>query len=157
VPEFGILKFLKQHQRALAKFWWRPVSLAGSIGFPAQELNKLLDMVEDLTSNYLWRLGMSSLMPNIAPRAMSVVCTEDELRVSLTDGRWLSVPLAWFPRLAHALPPDQSNYELLGEAQGQGIHWPTIDEDISVAGLIAGQPSFEATPNAPQSAVERTG
>ena len=86
---------------------------------------------------------MSSLMPKIAPRAMSVVCTEDELRVSLTDGRWLSVPLAWFPRLAHALPTDRSTYELLGE--GQGIHWPSIDEDISVAGLIDGQPSFEAT------------
>ena len=85
---------------------------------------------------------MSSLMLKIAPRAMSVVCTEDELRVSLTDGRWLSVPLAWFPRLAHALPSDRSNYELLGE--GQGIHWPSIDEDISVAGLIAGHPSFEA-------------
>ena len=84
---------------------------------------------------------MSSLMLNTAPRAMSVVCTDDELRVSLTDGRWLYVPLAWFPRLAHALPAERSNYELLGE--GQGIHWPSIDEDISVAGLIAGRPSFE--------------
>lgn len=63
---------------------------------------------------------MNSLMLNHSPRAMSVVCIEDELRVSLTDGRCLSVPLAWFPRLAHALPADLSNYELLGE--GQGIH-----------------------------------
>ena len=84
---------------------------------------------------------MNSLMLNHSPRAMSVVCTEDELRVSLTDGRCLSVPLAWFLRLAHALSADLSNYELLGE--GQGIHWPSIDEDISVAGLIAGRPSFE--------------
>ena len=82
----------------------------------------------------------SSVLKNV-PRAMAVVCTEDELRVSLTDGRWLSVPIAWFPRLAHALPADRANFELLGE--GEGIHWPSLDEDVSVAGLIAGQPSFE--------------
>lgn len=72
---------------------------------------------------------------------MAVVCSDDELRVSLTDGRWLSVPIAWFPRLAHALPSERAEYELLGD--GQGIHWPGIDEDISVEGLIAGRPSFE--------------
>jgi hypothetical protein len=84
---------------------------------------------------------MSSLMLENIPRAMAVVCTEDELRVSLTDGRWLSVPIAWFPRLAHASPADRSNFELLGD--GEGIHWPSIDEDVSVAGLIAGRPSVE--------------
>ena len=66
---------------------------------------------------------------------MAVVCSDDELRVSLTDGRWLSVPIAWFPRLAHASPAERSNYELLGE--GKGIHWPGVDEDVSVLGLIA--------------------
>ena len=76
-----------------------------------------------------------------APRAMAVVCTEDELRVSLTDGRWLSVPIAWFPCLAHALPADRANFELLGG--GEGINWPNVDEDVSVAGLIAGQLSSE--------------
>ena len=84
---------------------------------------------------------MSSLALNVAPRAMAVVCTDDELRVSLTDGRWLSVPIAWFPRLAHASTSERGNYELLGD--GQGIHWPGVDEDISVIGLIAGQPSVE--------------
>ena len=79
-----------------------------------------------------------------AVRAVAVVCTEDELRVSLTDGRWLSVPIAWFPRLAHASPADRTNFELLGE--GEGIHWPVLDEDVSVAGLIAGQPSIEFKP-----------
>ena len=82
----------------------------------------------------------SSVLKNL-PRAMAVVCTDDELRVSLTDGRWLSVPIAWFPRLAHASPAERSNFELLGD--GEGIHWPGIDEDVSVAGLIAGQPSVE--------------
>ena len=84
---------------------------------------------------------MGSLVFKVEPRAMAVVCSDDELRVSLTDGRWLSVPIAWFPRLAHATPAERNNYEILGE--GQGIHWPDVDEDISVLGLIAGQPSVE--------------
>lgn len=86
----------------------------------------------------------SSVLKNVS-RAMAVVCTEDELQVSLTDGRWLSVPIAWFPRLAHASSADRANFELLGE--GEGIHWPSVDEDVSVAGLIAGQPSIEYTPS----------
>ena len=72
---------------------------------------------------------------------MAVVCSDDELRVSLIDGRWLSVPIAWFQRLAHASSAERANYELLGE--GQGILWPGVEEDISVLGLIAGQPSVE--------------
>lgn len=82
---------------------------------------------------------MGSLILKAAPRAMAVTCSDDELRVSLTDGRWLSVPVAWFPRLAHATLAERANYELLGE----GIHWPDVDEDISVLGLLAGQPSVE--------------
>jgi hypothetical protein len=85
---------------------------------------------------------MSSLKLNIEPRAMTVVCTDDELRVSLTDGRWLSVPIAWFPRLVHASAQERANYELLGD--GQGIYWSNVDEDISVLGLLAGHPSFES-------------
>ena len=84
---------------------------------------------------------MDSLVLKVAPRAMAVECSDDELRVSFTDGRWLSVPVAWFPRLAHATPAERANYELLGE--GEGIHWPAVDEDVSVLGLIAGQPSVE--------------
>ncbi len=84
---------------------------------------------------------MNSLVLKSNPRAMAVVCSDDELRVSLTDGRWLSVPVVWFSRLAHASANERANYELLGE--GKGIHWPDVDEDISIAGLIAGQPSVE--------------
>ena len=85
---------------------------------------------------------MSSFVFKVAPKAMTIVCSDDELRVSLTDGRTLSVPLAWFPRLAHASSDARAEYELLGD--GEGIHWPQVDEDISVAGLLAGQPSIEA-------------
>ena len=84
---------------------------------------------------------MNALVLKSAPRATAVVCSDDELRVSLSDGRWLSVPIVWFPRLAHASAAERASYELLG--QGEGIHWPLVDEDISVAGLMAGQPSIE--------------
>jgi hypothetical protein len=84
---------------------------------------------------------MSSLALQIEPRAAYVHCTDDELVVGLADGRTLSAPLAWFPRLAAARPGDRAVFELLGG--GQGIHWPKLDEDISVLGLLAGNPSFE--------------
>ncbi len=77
----------------------------------------------------------------LEPRAMAIVCSEDELRVSLADGRSLSVAIAWFPRLAHASQAERAHYELLGD--GEGIHWPDVDEDISVAGLLLGRPSVE--------------
>ena len=83
---------------------------------------------------------MSSLALHIDPRADHIECTEDELVVRLVDGRVISVPLAWFPRLANAMPPERAQFELLGD--GQGIHWPLLDEDISVQGLLAGKSSI---------------
>ena len=74
-------------------------------------------------------------------RANSVACNDDEITVVLTDGRSLSVPIVWFPRLAKATTSERADYELLGN--GEGIHWPQIDEDISVSGLLAGRPSVE--------------
>ncbi len=85
---------------------------------------------------------MNSLLLKVVPRALTAVCSDDELCVSLTDGRCLSVPIVWFPRLAKASAADRANYELMGD--GQGIHWPSVDEDISVLGLLAGQPSVES-------------
>ena len=85
---------------------------------------------------------MNSLILNEAPRAMAVECSDDEIWVSLTDGRCLSVPVAWFPRLAHASSAQRADYQLLGD--GEGIHWPAVDEDISVKGLLAGERSVES-------------
>ena len=76
------------------------------------------------------------------PNAESVSVTEDSLNVDLSDGRTISVPLAWFPRLLHATPEERKNWRLIGK--GQGIHWEDIDEDISVEGLLAGRPSGES-------------
>ncbi len=71
------------------------------------------------------------------PLAVSVKTDENNLVVDLSDGRAISVPLVWFPRLFNASPEERAQYELLGS--GVGIHWPLIDEDLSVAGLLRGQ------------------
>jgi hypothetical protein len=71
------------------------------------------------------------------PLAISVSLSEDMFSVALDDGRELSVPLAWFPRLLHGTPEQRLHWELIG--LGQGIHWPELDEDISVAGILAGR------------------
>jgi len=72
-------------------------------------------------------------------RVRSVHCTEDSLVVDLLDGRSISVPLAWYPRLLHATPEQRENWQMAGA--GFGIHWPDVDEDLSVAGLLAGAPA----------------
>ena len=82
---------------------------------------------------------MSSSTVETTPRAESVEVTDAELIVRLVDGRRLSVPLVWFPRLLRATPEQRSKSELLGD--GDGIHWPLIDEDLSVEGLLAGRRS----------------
>ena len=71
------------------------------------------------------------------PLAVAVEFSADAFRVVLADGRELSVPLAWFPRLLHATPEQRQAWELLG--RGEGLHWEELDEDISVAGLLAGR------------------
>jgi len=84
---------------------------------------------------------MSTLANEIEPRALSARCTDDELIVLLADGRTLSVPLLWFPRLAAASAASRNEVVLIGA--GEGLRWPSIDEDISVAGLVLGRPSVE--------------
>jgi Protein of unknown function (DUF2442) len=74
--------------------------------------------------------------------ALRVELSEDTLSVELADGRTIAAPLAWYPRLAHATAEERGSWRLIGG--GHGIHWPMIDEDISVANLLAGQPSAES-------------
>ena|SRR3990172_8606879 len=75
-------------------------------------------------------------------RALSVRVTEDTLSVDLADGRTVQVPLAWYPRLLHGKRQERIHWRLIG--RGIGIHWPDLDEDISVEGLLAGRPSGES-------------
>ena len=85
---------------------------------------------------------MSTLAVEATPLASAIEVTEDELTVDLKDGRSVSVPLAWFPRLLHGTSDERGNWEILGD--GEGIHWPDLDEDISVEGLLLGLPSRES-------------
>ena len=68
--------------------------------------------------------------------------SDDTLSVELADGRTVAAPLAWYPRLARATAEERGAWRLIGG--GRGIHWPAVDEDISVANLLAGQPSAES-------------
>ena len=78
-----------------------------------------------------------------AATAKHVRVTQGTLVVELHDGRTVSVPLDWYPRLAHGSPSERRQWELIGP--GIGIHWPALDEDISVEGLLQGRPSGEST------------
>jgi hypothetical protein len=87
------------------------------------------------TETCLRRDIVSTLAINVEPLAVDVICTDDDLRVILADGREIAVPLVWFPRLQHATAEQRKQWRLIG--QGIGIHWEDIDEDISVESLLA--------------------
>lgn len=84
---------------------------------------------------------MSTSEAHREPTVRDVSFTDDDFTVSLSDGRKIVVPLTWFPRLLSATPDQRSNWELIGP--GVGVHWPDVDEDISVEGILRGAPSVE--------------
>lgn len=84
---------------------------------------------------------MSSSPLEHFPLACQVEVTDDELVVWLVDGRRIAAPRVWFPRLLHATPQARTDWRLM--ADGVGIHWPQVDEDLGVEGLIRGIPSVE--------------
>jgi len=86
-------------------------------------------------------------MISSAPRirealAQDVTVSGELLTVDLVDGRTVSVPISWYPRLVHAAPEERANWRLIG--RGEGIHWPDLDEDVSVEALLAGLGSAES-------------
>lgn len=85
---------------------------------------------------------MSTLALEHESLAQKVVFTENSFVVYLSDGRNISVPIIWYPRLLNGNKQERENYELIGD--GEGIHWPDIDEDISVDGILAGRRSGES-------------
>jgi hypothetical protein len=126
-----------------AKFWLAPVRLARSGGFGASELLQVERLVVEREA-LLLRLGMStSPFPSevTEARAQRVSLTDDALVLELVDGRTISVPLAWYPRLAQGSSAERAHWRFIGE--GEGIHWPDLDEDISIEGLLAGRRSGE--------------
>jgi hypothetical protein len=82
---------------------------------------------------------MSTSVPNAGERVQNVHLGEDTLSVDLMDGRTITVPLAWYPRLLHATPEERGNWRVAGG--GYGIHWPDLDEDLSTEGLLRGAPA----------------
>ena len=74
--------------------------------------------------------------------AENVSVTKDTLKIELADGRIVEAPLAWYPRLVHATPKERSHCRLIG--RGEGIHWPDLDEDISIENVLRGHPSGES-------------
>ena len=85
---------------------------------------------------------MGILAPNADERVKEVRVTDDSLSVDLMDGRTITAPLAWYPRLANATPAQRANCVITGA--GYGIHWPEIDEDLSTEGLLRGAPAQSA-------------
>lgn len=104
-----------------------PISRSKDSARASKQLNRRETGMTDLGSTSLRKVSL----------------TDDSLTVELTDGRSLSVPLAWYPRLMHGTPAERKNWRLVG--RGEGVHWPDLDEDISIAGLIAGRPSSESS------------
>jgi len=84
---------------------------------------------------------MTTLTLEKEPTARRVECTDEYLVVHLTDGRTVSAPLDWYPRLAFGTPEERANVELV--ADGWGLHWPELDEDLHVEGILAGKRSGE--------------
>jgi hypothetical protein len=82
----------------------------------------------------------TSTKVDVAPEPVGVSVTADTISIDLADGRTISVPLAWFPRLLHATPAERSNYELLRE----GIYWPDLNADVHVGGVLNGEKSGES-------------
>jgi hypothetical protein len=94
------------------------------------------------TSRVYWRNGVSTLLLEIEPSARAVTVTDDDLVVDLVDGRRISVPLAWYPRLLNATAAERQNCLLLGD--GYAIEWPDLDEHIGIEGLLAGRAGGES-------------
>jgi hypothetical protein len=89
---------------------------------------------------------MITLEPKAGERVLDVRVTEDTISVDLYDGRTITAPLVWFPRLLHATPGQRANWRVAGA--GYGIHWPDIDEDLSTQGLLQGSPAPRGTARA---------
>ena len=85
--------------------------------------------------------GTNSVVVTLA-RVLKIAVTDDTLSVDLEDGRTVAVPIGWYPRLAHGTNSERSNFEISGS--GYGVHWPDLDEDIGVEGLLLGKRSSES-------------
>jgi hypothetical protein len=126
----------------VAKFWLNPVKLDEAEAYCAgtsATFNVLLRSIGKIS----WKRGMRiSKLEIEVPNATSVEVSDEAITVDLSDGRTITVPLAWYPRLLKGSNAERRNWRLVGG--GEGIHWEDLDEDISVENLLAGRPSGES-------------
>jgi hypothetical protein len=135
----GVLHLLHvEREEFETKFWLDPLRLERSRGFGRTELLRLEALVIEQRAFLLRSTSGTELKETVA---QSVAANDEALIVDLADGRTITVPLSWFPRLAHGTPAERANWRLIGA--GVGIHWPDLDEDISVESLLAGRRSGE--------------
>ena len=86
---------------------------------------------------------VSALVTFALPRVTRAIVTDDTLTVDMEDGRSVSIPIGWYPRLAHGTPEERSRVQISGA--GYGLHWPDLDEDIGIEGLLLGKRSTESS------------
>jgi hypothetical protein len=118
-----------------AKFWLESVGLARNRGFSPKELRVIQKLVVQQQAGFLEAWHEISADERVA----DVKFTRDTLSVTLRDGRTITVPLAWYPRLLDATAAQRKNWSIAGA--GYGIHWPDVDEDLSTEGLLRGAPA----------------
>jgi hypothetical protein len=124
--------------------------LARNHGFAAQELTRIWQMIRrhDQRIMEAWNaVATEALIRDVRVKRSEIVAY-------LADGRTISVPLAWSWRLSEATPAQRADFRLIGA--GQGIHWPEIDEDISVEGMLGGSPAPRPRPRAAHTGEART-
>jgi Protein of unknown function (DUF2442)/Domain of unknown function (DUF4160) len=125
------------------KFWLDPdVALAANHGYSRREVREIERMMRDYLETLRNEWEHSAVVTLTLPRVVSATVTDDTLSVDLEDGRTIAVPIGWYPRLAHGTPAERANFQISGA--GYGIHWPELDEDIGVDGLLLGKKSTES-------------
>jgi len=119
-------------------FGWTQLSLPGIMASSLTNFD-VFAVSWRIINQHFWRLGMGTLALKADERVATVEFSKDFLVVGLMDGRQISVPLKWYPRLASASTSARSNWELCGG--GYGLHWPDVDEDLSTEGMLRGAPA----------------
>jgi hypothetical protein len=127
-----------------AKFWLDPdVTLATNHGYSRRELRNIERIMRAHLETLRHEWDAFAMTTLTLPRIVSATVTDDTVSVDLEDGRTIAVPIGWYPRLAHGTPAERANMQISGA--GYGLHWPELDEDIGIEGLIVGKQSTEST------------
>ncbi len=128
-------------ERMTARLWLSPLRVAFSLGFSRHELRRIERVASENEQKCLKAWNDYS-EPRVGERITAVSISDDSLTIDLLDGRSLTVPLAWYPRLLHATEAHRSYFRIIGG--GFIIHWPDVDEHLSSQGLLAGAPAWGA-------------